>query len=531
MMFRHIYYYSFILIFFHIASSEIITEHEIDSHRYQEGKNQYELVKQRAELPAYGQCWLNTLTSIHIGCKNLTDMVQSRLSLSYLNCFLEAQQRHHYPCPTNVSIPACTKNMTEGDRASLATFFVHTQNICYFLEIKYWNQHTQKTIQSLSETSEEVVSQLEFSSRLQTDMLTRQNLTLRNQELILAQAINLSQVISSSSSNIKETLTEFRIMSQEQRNSINDVFERIAKLQSMFLGEISSLYSIVFYSMSMLVWFLFTSVPRTANARLPLFGLMSINWLVEKVIIYYKTTEVADPILGAHNDAELYELQWWCRKFHCLVGLVILIFASWRYSDINAENNVLLKQIQDFLFNARYRRRVSAVDHLSPEQSQQKEPDIQSGSSSTGYESDSSESSHTSYINESSDATYTLNDVDSISTVSSHSSWMSLRQELRELDEEAAENEANQLSSPSTSRSNQIYSSTPLRRGPVHMARSSDHHYNLRPRTTNNYFNSTVSSESPKSFFYLMKGLEVNRRKKEFKSQTSHPNPEISDTD
>lgn len=52
----------------------------------------------------------------------------------------------------------------------------------------------------------------------------------------------------------------------------------------------------------MLVWFLFTSVPRTASARLPLFGLMSINWLVEKVIIYYKTTEVADPILGAHND-------------------------------------------------------------------------------------------------------------------------------------------------------------------------------------------------------------------------------------
>ncbi|CAE1138276.1 unnamed protein product [Acanthosepion pharaonis] len=220
---------------------------------------------------------------------------------------------------------------------------------------------------------------------------------------------------------------------------------------------------------------------------------MSINWLVEKVIIYYKTTEVADPILGAHNDAELYELQWWCRKFHCLIGLVILIFASWHYSDINAENNVLLKQIQDFLFNARYRRRVSAVDHLSPEQSQQKEPDIQNGNSSTGYESDSSVSSHTSYVNESSDATYTLNDADSVSTISSHSSWMSLRQELCELDEEAAENEANRLSSPSTSRSNQIYSSTPLRRAPVHMARSADHRYNLRPRTTNNSFNSTKS--------------------------------------
>ena len=297
-----IYYKVFFLTFFHGVLCEIVSEHQVDPRRFQEGKTQYELIKQRAELPAYSQCWLETLSSIHIGCKNVTDLVQSRLSLSYLNCFLEAQQRHHYPCSSNDSIPACTKNMTEGDRASLATFFVHTQNICYFLEIKYWNQHTQRTIQKLSDTSEDVVSQLELSSRLQADMLVRQNITLKNQESILAQAVNLSHIISSSSSNIKETLTEFRIMSQEQRNSINDVFERIAKLQSMFLGEISSLYSVVFYSISILIWFLFTSVPRTANARLPLFALMSLNWIIEKVIIYYKTTEVADPILGAHND-------------------------------------------------------------------------------------------------------------------------------------------------------------------------------------------------------------------------------------
>lgn len=523
-----IYYYGLFLLLFRVVSTNIISQHQIDPTRFQEGRTQYELVKQRAELPSYSECWLATLTSIHAGCKNVTDLVQSRLSLSYLNCFLVAQQRHHYPCPVNESIPACTRNMTEGDRASLATFFVHTQNICYFLEIKYWNQHTERTIQKLSDTSEDVVSQLEFSSRLQADMLTRQNITLKNQETILAQAVNLSQIISSSSSSIKDTLTEFRILSQEQRNSINDVFERIAKLQSMFLGEISSLYSIVFYSMSMIVWFLFTSVPRTANARLPLFGLMTVNWIIEKLIIYYKTAQVSDPILGAHNDTELYELQWWCRKFHCFLGIVFLFIAAWCYSDINAENNFLLKQIKDVLTNRGFPRTFSNVKPISPDPSKKKRPEPTSGTSSTGYESDSSLSSLSSYVDESNDTTYTLAASDSVSTISNGSSLMSLQDELRDLDEEVAENEANRFNSPSTSRSNHLYTSTPLQRNPVHMTQRETHHYNLRPRTINNYLNTSVKDESTRSFFNLMKRI---KGKKESKPRNANRNPEISDSD
>ena len=61
----------------------------IDPTRFNEGKRQYELMQKQSERPKYGQCWISAMTTIHFGCKQLTDDTQTRLSLAYLNCFLE----------------------------------------------------------------------------------------------------------------------------------------------------------------------------------------------------------------------------------------------------------------------------------------------------------------------------------------------------------------------------------------------------------------------------------------------------------
>ncbi|XP_052823485.1 uncharacterized protein LOC106872722 isoform X2 [Octopus bimaculoides] len=207
----------------------------VDLYRFKEGEQHYDLINQRSALPDYGRCWTNTINSIITGCKKVTDKIQTRLSLLYLNCFLEGQKRMYYPCPPDQPIDICTQNMTEGDRASLATFFIHTQNICYFLEIKYWNQHTERTIQKLSDTSEDIATQLEQSFELQNDMVKKQIETVINQKEILDQTINLNGTIFSTSSNIAKTLLEFQRITLEQTISTKDIFSRVAKLNNVFI--------------------------------------------------------------------------------------------------------------------------------------------------------------------------------------------------------------------------------------------------------------------------------------------------------
>ncbi|KAK6995237.1 U3 small nucleolar ribonucleoprotein imp4, partial [Biomphalaria glabrata] len=61
----------------------------VDHTRYQEGKKQYDMMQSQSEMPKYGNCWREAVMLIHSECKHLTDLVQARLALAYLNCFLE----------------------------------------------------------------------------------------------------------------------------------------------------------------------------------------------------------------------------------------------------------------------------------------------------------------------------------------------------------------------------------------------------------------------------------------------------------
>lgn len=273
----------------------------VDVHRFKEGEQHYNLMHQRSALPDYGRCWTNTITSIITGCKKVTDKIQTRLSLLYLNCFLEGQKRMYYPCPADQSIDMCTQNMTEGDRASLATFFIHTQNICYFLEIKYWNQQTERTIQKLTDTSEDIATQLEESFKLQNDMVKKQIETAIYQKEILDQTINLNGTIFSTSSNVAETLLEFQRITLEQTISTKDIFSRVAKLNNVFIEVISDIYSVVFYLFVFLLSYLSTSTPRTAKARLSLFVVIIFNFASEKFMIYYKNLPNSEGVVNEIN--------------------------------------------------------------------------------------------------------------------------------------------------------------------------------------------------------------------------------------
>lgn len=65
----------------------------IDLKRYNEGKDQYELMDQQSQMPKYGQCWRDSMVLLKQGCGKLTDEIQTRLSLAYLSCFLQVKNQ------------------------------------------------------------------------------------------------------------------------------------------------------------------------------------------------------------------------------------------------------------------------------------------------------------------------------------------------------------------------------------------------------------------------------------------------------
>ena len=260
---------------------------EIDRSKYEDGKANYELMEGKTSLPRYGTCWKDAIITMQKGCKELTDVVQSHLALAYLNCFNEVQGRQTYSCDWGESIADCTVTMSDVDRGSYTTFFTYAQNICYFLESQVWHQETEKTMDRLSSNSAEVATRLEESSELQEEMMKRQNRTLINQAAILKTAENLSFVIASSKDNIHEMFSEFKKTTNEQRLLINDVFDKVSRLQTMVLGEFSGFYSIIYYTLAVLISYLLTSTQRTSSARFWLFGVMTFGMVMERLLISF----------------------------------------------------------------------------------------------------------------------------------------------------------------------------------------------------------------------------------------------------
>ncbi|CAG5136168.1 unnamed protein product [Candidula unifasciata] len=338
---------------------------DIDLSRYNEGKKQYELVEQKSQMPKYGQCWRDAMSVMQTGCRRLDDVVQSRLALSYLNCFLQIQGKVTYPCSGDSRLEVCVRDMSDPDRSSFATFFAHTQDICYFLQAQVWQELTEGTIGRLEASSSQVAEQLETSHRLQQDLASSQNLSLHNQERLMSQAQNLSDIINASSKNVHFLFEDLKKSTLEQRQIIGDLFDQLAKLQSTILGEISGFYSLFYYVLSVFVCYLLTSASRTSGARFWLFLIMTINVIIEQSVMRWISSSTS---LFGTDDAgneRLYWLQRQCRRVALVLSLLVLGLCVYLYKDINAINNRLLVEIRRQNSDLWRFDDVSDVDRLS----------------------------------------------------------------------------------------------------------------------------------------------------------------------
>ena len=135
--------------------------------------------------------------------------------------------------------------------------------------------------------SDKVSRAMEHSHKLQDEILRGQQDTLDYHKQLLENGSYLSQAIEASKDNVRDILAEFKTSTDEQKNLIFEVFDRVSRLQNLVVSEVNWLYTVVFYGAALLVIYIVTATKRTADARLLLFAVLSVNLCVERMVCNY----------------------------------------------------------------------------------------------------------------------------------------------------------------------------------------------------------------------------------------------------
>ena len=114
-----------------------------------------------------------------------------------------------------------------------------------------------------------------------------QQVTLEYHKQLVENGTYLSQAIEASKDNVKEMLIQFKTSTDEQKNLIFEVFDRVSRLQNLVVSEVNWLYTVVFYGACLVVIYIVTATKRTADARISLFIILSINLCMERIVCNY----------------------------------------------------------------------------------------------------------------------------------------------------------------------------------------------------------------------------------------------------
>ena len=173
-------------------------------------------------------------------------------------------------------------------------FYTHTQNMCFFLEAQAWQEETDLTIHRLSQTSADVADKIESSSKLQSEFMVKQEESISNQKLVIDRGIELKSLLENSHVDVHTMLNDFKTTTLEQKQLLFEVFDKLAGLQSIVLGEFTGFYSFLFYGFSILICYFLSSTPRTSGSRFWLFLVMTCNVVMERFIAYIKISRHED---------------------------------------------------------------------------------------------------------------------------------------------------------------------------------------------------------------------------------------------
>lgn len=253
--------------------------------------------------------------------------------------------------------------------------------MCYFLQSQVWHEETENVMSRLSDTSSKVATKIEESSDVQERIISNQKETLEYQRQIVANGSILSKAIELSKVNVREMLAEFKSSTDEQRGMIFEIFERVNKLQNMVVSEVSWLYTVFFYGSCLLIVYLGTATRRTADARLWLYCVLSINFLLERAICQSSLPSDGQQDVSEDLPETIYHRIWLIRKTSIFACFCVTGYIAVKYVDYNRVNNKLLEDIRKQ--NADLKMKMEAMQVMSKQGNNEGGPNSAAATSTT----------------------------------------------------------------------------------------------------------------------------------------------------
>ncbi|RDD38876.1 Protein brambleberry [Trichoplax sp. H2] len=318
----------------------------VSSENIKHGRNYLSQLRKWSET---AQCWHEALMQFQRGCKHLSSIDQSRLAISLTNCHLAQSGHPIFPCSNNQSIEECTQTMDKADFIIYTEFFTNSISICFFIRNQQWQENTEFIINQLSISSLETAKKLKKSLQYHEQLLQKQHNSLENQKLIIQNERLLKESIKNSTEDMTDILAKTNSKAQENYQTIRAAFSSLGNnlryltsLQMLLLGEFSTIYTSIYYVIGVSLAYLLTTTPSTANARIWLYLVLTINVIFERVL-----TAILHSYRPVDNKIKdtIYSTTWIGRRIFIGICTMILVISYIKYRDYKKINNALLEKI------------------------------------------------------------------------------------------------------------------------------------------------------------------------------------------
>ncbi|ETN60352.1 hypothetical protein AND_008029 [Anopheles darlingi] len=300
------------------------------------GKKQLESLREKTNLPQYGECWMRSLDFLQHGCRVLSDTVQVDIALRFTDCFMEMSgQENSLHCATERTEPLkklCMSEMTDRAFTVYTEFFTQTQNMCYFLQNQNWHRETERTIDRLGVFSRAAGERLELVNTMQDTLLTQQRLQHTLQRELLMIGHNLSFSLNGSHETLNRLTENLQESTAKHSLVLEELFREFHQLHRWIVGRYAFVDGLLFYGCYLVILLIFTSLRRTACARAMLLVLFFASVASEWAL--YKQSAIQDSLL-------LDYYRWLIRQLALICSVLILLYSVYYYEDI--PRNILVE--------------------------------------------------------------------------------------------------------------------------------------------------------------------------------------------
>lgn len=254
----------------------------------------------------------------------------------------------------------CMKDMSDRAYTAYTEFFSQTQNMCYFLQNQVWHRETESTINNLKSNSKIVNEKLLEARDLQNVLLQHQKEGLVAQEELIKNGKDLSNSLNVSKETLNKLTIDIRESTLEHRTILEDLFKEFHLLHSWLVGRYSLIDKIVYFSVSLALIMISTSMHFTSGARVYLIlNLMSnfmLEWSLPSILSLFTVNSISNVTV---SDSYV----WMLRKIFIFISVLLFTYYLFKYEDNFSKQITLLKEIQ--LQNCRIMDDILAIKRRS----------------------------------------------------------------------------------------------------------------------------------------------------------------------